>query len=588
MATAGMGGDTSGNDHYLLQDAKYGLSLLQQLNELRIAGVFTDTVLCVGHEEFTCHKNILSASSHYFQAMYRNDLRENRDRKVVFDDISPWTLKRIIDYVYTGRLEITSENAQEMLAAGCQFHYPAIVDACCEFLRRQLHPSNCLGIQNFAQIHSCQTLEENATKFALENFAALVDYDEFLDLSIERLMLFVSSDLIEVRNEETVYQAIIRWIRFDLEDRKQYLYQMMQEIRLPVIDISNLRAMEQESIIVKCEKSLALVREAQVKHETIHDQYGRRRRSMQDTQVHPRPSTIAKEVLVVVGGLNGYVTKSVEMYDPLKDMWSFLPEFPKPVTWFSVSAVVNSIIVAGGILDGRIINNVWRFDSLRRVWHEITPLSHPRAKHSSAVLNDLLYIFGGVTYASNFEVVDQGCIECYDPSLRTWSIVGHSSFPRTQSRIVPYNNTLVEVGGLQGEVKVNTMECYECITGSPDVKPLGEHFILPEAIEHAQIVVLNGVFFIIWEDSKKMITLDPEKRTFQRLTDMNFSHKHSAASVLHNKIYVTGGMVNVSGSHSESRSSKIVECYDPDTNEWTLEKQLLEARGYHGCVTVNM
>ena len=326
----------------------------------------------------------------------------------------------------------------------------------------------------------------------------------------------------------------------------------------------------------------------QVKHETIHDRYGRRRRSMQDTQVHPRPSTIAKEVIVVIGGLNGYVTRTVEMFDPQKDTWVSLPDIPKPVTWFSACTVVNCIIVSGGILEGRVIDHVWKFDTVGREWCEISRLTQPRAKHASAVLHDKLYLFGGVTFTANFDVVDQGCIECFDPAKGVWTVVGHSSFPRTLSKVVPFENLLVEVGGQQGEAKVNTMDRYE---GSPDhssIKPLREHFILPEAIQYAQIVVLNGVFYIIWEDSKKVITLDPERRTFQRLPDLHFCHKNSGATVLKDKIYVIGGMSDGSRGSPDSHATSVVECYDPDTKQWTIEKPMQEARAFQGCVSVHM
>ena len=249
---------------YTLKDVSYGIDILKNLNDMRKKQLFTDTILCLGQEEFPCHKNLLSASSPYFHAMFTNDVRENRDIRVYFDDISPWTFKRIIDYVYTGKLEISTANAQEMLAAGCQFQYPAIVDACCTFLQSEFHPSNCLGIYYFAHMHSCKELEDNALKFALDNFTALIQYDEFLEISYEELAKFVSSDLIEVRNEETVFNAVIRWIKYDVEERKQYMLPLLHEVRLPVININNLKAMEKEPLIQHCEECLGLVLEAQV------------------------------------------------------------------------------------------------------------------------------------------------------------------------------------------------------------------------------------------------------------------------------------------------------------------------------------
>lgn len=571
-------------DKYVLENASYGSDILVMLNSQRSEGSFTDAVLSVEHEEFPCHRNVLAASSPYFKAMFTCNLSEGRGTCASFNDVSPWTLKRIIDYVYTGRIEITPENAQELLAAGSLFEYPAIVDACCEFLKRQLHQSNCLGIEHFAQLHSCIKLQEEARNYVLENFTAVTGYDEFLDLSFDRLSSFISSDFIDVRSEEIVYDAVIRWVKFDLEERQSFLSQLLEDIRLPVIDINYLNVVKQDPLISGCKECLSLVLEAELHHESVHDQHGKRRRSMQTISVHPRPSTVAKEVIVVVGGLNSYVTKTVEMFDSRKGKWFPLPDFPKSVSWYSVSVLLNSIFVVGGILDGHIIANVWKFSSAKRAWTEVKSMLKQRASHSSGTIDDRLYVIGGVTYDSSYSVVDADTIECYDPTLETWTKVGKSAFPRKESQIVTINNRLVQVGGLQGGVMVNTMETYVCSEETDTetkIHSTGEQFILPEAIQFAQVVVLNRMFYIIWEETKKVIELNPEKRTFRRLPNLHFSHKHSGATVLAGKIFLTGGVV-------ESKPSNIMECYDPETEEWTIEKSMEEARSCHGCVTVQL
>lgn len=45
-----------------------------------------------------------------------------------------------------------------------------IQDVCCEFLKRQLDPSNCLGIRAFADTHACRDLLRIADKFTQHNF----------------------------------------------------------------------------------------------------------------------------------------------------------------------------------------------------------------------------------------------------------------------------------------------------------------------------------------------------------------------------------------------------------------------------------
>lgn len=564
----------------VLHDPNYSNDILRRINTLRSERVFTDASICVGQEDLPCHRNVLAASSPYFKAMFTSDLREGLEPVVALDEVSPWIMKRIIDYVYTGRLEITTDNAQELLAAGSLFHYPAIVDACCKFLKSQLFPSNCLGIEEFATMHSCKRLQEDSHKFALENFSSLVEYEEFLELSVDRLKVYLSSDWIDVRMEETVYDAIMRWLHYELDERKTFLFQLLEIVRLPIVDMSRLKQIEQDPLIRNCEKCMLLVKEAQEQHESIHDQHGRRRRSMQNSHVHPRPSTVAKEKIVVIGGWNSYVTRKVEMFDSQKDKWFDLPDFPKAVAWFSVCALSNSIIVTGGILDAKIIQNCWRFDSVKRTWTEILPLLKPRARHASEALDDRLYVFGGVTYDAFNSQVDLDHIECYDSIRKTWTLVGRSTFPRNQSQVVMFADMLVEVGGLQGGVKVDTMDSYKC-SENGDLRSPGEQFILPEPIQFAKILVINGIFYIIWEDSKKMIALDPIRRTFQDLADMNYAHNHGGAAVLGDKIYITGGLV-------DSRPSQIVECYDTTTDTWTVSKSMTEIRAFHGCVTVQL
>lgn len=61
-------------------------------------------------------------------------------------------------------------NVQTLLPAACLLQLAEIQEACCEFLKRQLDPSNCLGIRAFADTHSCRELLRIADKFTQHNF----------------------------------------------------------------------------------------------------------------------------------------------------------------------------------------------------------------------------------------------------------------------------------------------------------------------------------------------------------------------------------------------------------------------------------
>ncbi|CAH1773354.1 unnamed protein product [Owenia fusiformis] len=558
---------------YLIHEPLYGQGILATLNKYRISGTFTDAIITIEHEEFPCHRGVLAASSPYFMALFSSDLKEGKEARVVFKDMSAWTVKRLIEYAYSGSLEITVNNAQEILAAANLLEFPVVVDACCRFLETQLHPTNCLGIEKFAQLHSCDHLAKIAHKQALENFSSVVESDEFLNLSVDILSHYISSDHIDVRYEETVYEAVIKWIKSDIDIRVKYLPELLQHVRLPTVDLKYLEdIVEKDSLIQSSVECRAFVQDAKLYHETKTDQSGKRRLSMQKTTL-PRPSTVAKECIVIVGGIDVYIQTSVEMYEPHKDKWSKLPDLPEMVSWYSVSSLHNNVYVLGGIVNGRIVPTAWKFDSAKRLWSKIMPMITARAKHVSTSMDNKIFVLGGIKADDTTDVEE---IECYDYATKQWSLVGRSPSPRKQSCIVPYNQTLIEVGGTVGS---KTTESY--VYNGKTLVYSGEQFVLSESIQFAKIVVLNSVFFIIWEDSKQVIAMDPVKRTFRRLADMNYSHVHSGICVIDNRIYITGGLM-------DSKPSQVIEVYDSELDTWTVVKSMYLARACHGCVSIQM
>ncbi len=66
-----------------------------------------------------------------------------------------------------GNLEIHQDNVTNVLRAAHMFNIIEIVDACCKYIEKQLHPSNCLGIHKFAVQHDLNELTESAWNYIL-------------------------------------------------------------------------------------------------------------------------------------------------------------------------------------------------------------------------------------------------------------------------------------------------------------------------------------------------------------------------------------------------------------------------------------
>lgn len=179
-------------------------------------------------------------------------------------------MKRILDYVYSGDLEITLDNAQDYLRTGHMLQYPAIVQACCELLADHLHVSNCLGVKEFAAMYHCDSLEQTAYDFATENFASVVEKGEELsELSYESLVEYLSSDSIDISNEMILWKAIHNWVYFDSEERKCNLASLLTCMRLGTLTCKELSIILDDPIVRSQPKSVQLIEKVRKSRELI-------------------------------------------------------------------------------------------------------------------------------------------------------------------------------------------------------------------------------------------------------------------------------------------------------------------------------
>ena len=101
--------------------------------------------------------------------MFTGELAESRQTEVTIRDIDEHAMELLIDFCYTSYILVEETNVQTLLPAACLLQLQEIQDVCCEFLKRQLDPSNCLGIRAFADTHSCRELLRIADKFTQVN-----------------------------------------------------------------------------------------------------------------------------------------------------------------------------------------------------------------------------------------------------------------------------------------------------------------------------------------------------------------------------------------------------------------------------------
>ncbi|KAJ3615318.1 hypothetical protein NHX12_018886 [Muraenolepis orangiensis] len=178
---------------------------------------------------------VLSSVSDYFAAMFTSDVREAKQEEVKMEGVDPDALWMLVQYAYTGRLELREDTIESLLSASCLLQLSRVVQACCSFLVRQLHPSNCLGIRSYADAQGCSSLQSAAHSYTMEHFMEVMEGQEFLLLPMEEMARLLTSDDANVPEEETVVTALLTWVRHDAAARETHLPSLLAHIRLPLL-----------------------------------------------------------------------------------------------------------------------------------------------------------------------------------------------------------------------------------------------------------------------------------------------------------------------------------------------------------------
>lgn len=113
--------------------------------------------------------------------------------------------------------------------------FNTVIESCCGFLKNQLHPSNCLGIGDFADHHGFTELKAAALCFAEKHFLEVIKCDEFLSAPFEQVSSILKSDFLDVASEKEVFDAIVQWISHDEFPRKKHLTEFLKDVRLPLL-----------------------------------------------------------------------------------------------------------------------------------------------------------------------------------------------------------------------------------------------------------------------------------------------------------------------------------------------------------------
>ncbi|KAL7395492.1 hypothetical protein ABVT39_017895 [Epinephelus coioides] len=438
-----------------------------------------DVLLIAGDHKIPAHRLVLSAVSDYFAAMFTSDVREAKQEEIKMEGVDPEALRSLVHFAYTGVLELKEETIESLLAAACLLQLSQVIQVCCNFLMKQLHPSNCLGIRSFADAQGCVDLLNVAHNYTmlladLENNKMFSDDLECQKLLMEAMKyhllperrpmfqsprtkprkstvgaLYAVGGMDATKGSTTIEKYDLRtntWVQVGIMNGRRL------QFGVAVIDnklyVVGGRDGLKTSNMVECYNPINKVWSTM---------------PPMSTHRHGLGIAVLEGPMYAVGGHDGWsYLNTVERWDPQARQWNYVASMSTPRSTMGVTALNGKLFAVGGRDGSSCLRSMECFDPHTNKWSMCAPMAKRRGGVGVATYNNFLYAVGGHDApASNHCSRLSDCVERYDPKTDTWTTVSSLSVPRDAVGVCLLGDRLYAVGGYDGQTYLNTVESYD-------------------------------------------------------------------------------------------------------------------------------
>ncbi|MGH0141755.1 UNVERIFIED_CONTAM: hypothetical protein FKN15_065250 [Acipenser sinensis] len=289
--------------------------------------------------------------------------------------------------------------------------------------------------------------------------------------------------------------------------------------------------------------------------------------------------------LYIVGGQSNYDTKgktavdSVYRYDPRFNRWLQVASLNEKRTFFHLSALKGKLYAVGGRnTTGEIVvsKELRLFDEDTKNWKALKPMDVPRYQHGIAVIGNFLYIVGG---QSNYDTKGKTAVDSvyrYDPRFNRWLQVASLNEKRTFFHLSALKGKLYAVGGRNTTGEIASVECYNLRNNEwTCVAPISEPHYGHAGTVHGELMYISGG--ITHDTFQKQLTCyDPDTNTWSRKADMSTLRGLHCMCTIEDRLYVIGG--NHFRGTNDYDDVLSCEYYCPGTDQWTAIAPMLSGQ----------
>ena len=538
------------------------VEMMKRLNIQRKQGHLSDiTLITKDDQELKAHRNILSAASPFFYKLLQSDMKENREGIVRFEEISGSVMEDVLEFIYTGTVEVTEENAEELVVATNYLLVPNLKTICGRFIQQQMCELNCISTFYFAEKYDCEELLNDSKSFIYANFASVADMDEFLSLEAKEVERWISSDEIVVETEADVFQIAKKWVEHNKSERKAAFEELLRHVRLAFVSRDYLLNVVTNELVRDNAGCLRLVSDT-LKLTTFS--------SDDDLPQSPRKGLETRAIVACAG-------KYACCYIPDKKEWKILPGL-----LLKRDHETQMIRFRDQLYMFQGWGQAQRYDPVFNGW-SLLHLNQLSFDYLTTVKEELYYV-----KQMNRDTEDEEtCIEKFSVELNSWQTI-FTSFEscRKESCVIGSGNFLYLLGGKSSPTskylpkadRFDIMEKkWEEITdmqqargGAFGVASQEKIFVAGGADEEGTVLKTCEVYNVSTNE-------------WQLIANLNVYRTHGSMVCLSGTLYVLGGF-----DQTKKNPEHSVECYDKQ-GKWIVKttipvESLKNKQVFKGCV----
>ena len=431
---------------------QFCVEMMKRLHIQRKNEQFCDVVLevCNGEDQarFNAHRVVLCAGSPFFYSALNNDMKESKEGLIRLEDMSKVAIEELLDYLYTGHVDVTQHNAFDLLKIADFLVIPSLKEVSSNFIIQSLSSSNCFMAYYLAVNYRCFELQEKARDFIYANFTRVVEHEDFLNLTINEVEEWISSDEIRVRGEEDVFQAIVKWAEQNGDEEREKFFELFRHVRLiylsrnyvfneifphPLVSndkactafvldtVKDVSSGSEECFFAQAPRTClkttedCLVVSADTKT-LCYVPYENKWYQMADKAKSSFHSASAYHGKVYINNKTG-ADYAIERFDPAVNSWAPLTSYSGEMSHFSAAVVYfqGSLYVIGGRKRGAIANCVHKYNADTNLWQEVAPMNVSRFFLCVVADKDNIYAIGGRADNQMLDVVER-----FDSKMNSW------------------------------------------------------------------------------------------------------------------------------------------------------------------------